>query len=153
MFLVLRLSLLSSLNPGVKSRMKMRLEQHRQAMFQLHLSDQQCYCPLRRVLYYIMGVFILLQSAIVTCIRFPTLQVIPREWGNRLPTLFYWWRVTWKVAHCSPVFPGRNSRCSQVGWPQDCIDTCYVRMWKLPKKIKGKNLKMTKERNFLSNLP
>ena len=29
------------LKPGVKSRKKMQLEQHGQAMLQLHLSDQQ----------------------------------------------------------------------------------------------------------------
>ena len=32
------------LTPGVKSRMKMQLEQRRQAMLQLYLSDQQFYC-------------------------------------------------------------------------------------------------------------
>ena len=31
--------------------MKMKLEQRRQAMLQLHLSDQQFYCRLRRILY------------------------------------------------------------------------------------------------------
>ena len=39
------------LKPGVKSRVKMKLEQRRQAMLQLHLSDQQFYCLQRRVLY------------------------------------------------------------------------------------------------------
>ena len=45
---------LSSLNPlklGVKLRMKMLLEQRRQAMLQLHLSYQQFYCLLRCDLY------------------------------------------------------------------------------------------------------
>ena len=37
--LVLQLSLHNLLKPGVKSRMKMQLEQRRQAMLQLHLSD------------------------------------------------------------------------------------------------------------------
>ena len=47
--LVLQLSLLDQLKPveNFKSRMKMYLEQRRQAMLQLHLSDQQFYCPLR----------------------------------------------------------------------------------------------------------
>ena len=44
--LVLQLSLLIPLKPGVQSRMKMKLEQRRQAMLQLHLSDQQFYCLL-----------------------------------------------------------------------------------------------------------
>ena len=44
--LVLQLSLPNPLNPGVKSRMKMELEQRRQAMLQLHLSDQQLNCLL-----------------------------------------------------------------------------------------------------------
>ena len=45
--LVSQLSLPKPLKPGVKSRMKMSLEQRRQAMLQLHLSDQQFYCLLR----------------------------------------------------------------------------------------------------------
>ena len=49
--LVLQLSLPNPLKPGVKVRMKMWLEQHRQAMLQLHLSDQQFYCLLRCFLY------------------------------------------------------------------------------------------------------
>ena len=39
--LVLQLSLPNQLKPGVKSRMKMELEQRRQAIVQLHLSDQE----------------------------------------------------------------------------------------------------------------
>ena len=50
--LVLQSSLPNPLKPGVKLRMKMNLEQRRQAMLQLHLNDEQCYCPLRYVLYY-----------------------------------------------------------------------------------------------------
>ena len=46
---VLQLSLANPLKPGVKLRMKMQLEQCRQAMLQLHLSDQQFYCLLRCV--------------------------------------------------------------------------------------------------------
>ena len=38
--LVLQLSLPNPLKPGVKSRMKMKLEQHWLMMLQLHLSDQ-----------------------------------------------------------------------------------------------------------------
>ena len=49
--LVLLLSLPNPLKPGVKLRMKMQLEQRRQAMLQLHLSDQKCYCLLRCDLY------------------------------------------------------------------------------------------------------
>ena len=49
---VLQLSLPNPLKPGVKSGMKMQLEQHRQVMLQLHLSDQQFYCLLRCILYY-----------------------------------------------------------------------------------------------------
>ena len=37
--------------PGVKSRMKMQLEQCRQMLLQLHLSDQRFYCLLRYILY------------------------------------------------------------------------------------------------------
>ena len=48
---VLRLSLPNPLKPDVKSRMKMQLEQRRQTMLQLHLSDRQFYCLLRCVLY------------------------------------------------------------------------------------------------------
>ena len=40
---------LNLLMPCVKSRMKMQLEQCRQAMLQLHLNDQQFYCLLRCV--------------------------------------------------------------------------------------------------------
>ena len=48
---VLQLSLPNPLKPGVKSRMKMKLKQRRQAMLQLHLSDQQLYCLLWCNLY------------------------------------------------------------------------------------------------------
>ena len=48
---VLQLSLSNPSKPGVKSSMKMQLEQRRQAMLQLHLSDQQSYCTLRWDLY------------------------------------------------------------------------------------------------------
>ena len=44
--LVLQLSLPNQLKQGVKSRMKMWLEQLRQAVLQLHLNDQQLYCEL-----------------------------------------------------------------------------------------------------------
>ena len=49
--ILLQLSSLNSLKPGVKLIMKM-LEQRRQAMLQLHLSYQQLYCLLRCDLYY-----------------------------------------------------------------------------------------------------
>ena len=49
---VLRLSLPNPLKPDVKSKMKMQLEQRRQAMLQQHMSDRQFYCLLRCVLYY-----------------------------------------------------------------------------------------------------
>ena len=48
---VLRLSLPNPLKPDVKSRMKMLLEQRRQAMLQLHMSDRQFYCLLGCILY------------------------------------------------------------------------------------------------------
>ena len=44
--LVVQLPLPNPMRPGVQSRMKMWLEQRRQAMLQLHLSDWQVYCPL-----------------------------------------------------------------------------------------------------------
>ena len=37
----MQLSVPTVLKPGIKPRMKMRLEQCRQAMLQLHMSDQQ----------------------------------------------------------------------------------------------------------------
>ena len=49
--LVLQLSLPNPLKLDVKSRMKMQLEQRRQAMLLLQLSDQQVYRLLRCVLY------------------------------------------------------------------------------------------------------
>ena len=49
--LVLQLSLSNPAKPGVKPRIKMWLEQRRQAMLQLHLNDQQFYCLLRCALY------------------------------------------------------------------------------------------------------
>ena len=39
--LVLQLSLPNPLKPGVKLRIKLKFEQHREVMLQLHLSDQQ----------------------------------------------------------------------------------------------------------------
>ena len=50
-YTVLRLSLPNPLKPDVKSRMKMLLEQRRQAMLQLHLSDRQINCLRRGGLY------------------------------------------------------------------------------------------------------
>ena len=47
----LQLSFCSVLKPGVKSRMKMQLDQCRQTVLQLHLSDQQFYCLIRCFLY------------------------------------------------------------------------------------------------------
>ena len=49
--LVLQSSLANPKKTDVKLRMKMYLEQHRQAMLQLHPSDQQFYGLLRCVLY------------------------------------------------------------------------------------------------------
>ena len=49
--LVLELSLSNPMKPGVKSRMKMWLDQRRQAMLQLHLSDRQFYCLLTCDIY------------------------------------------------------------------------------------------------------
>ena len=48
----LQLSVHNILKPGVKWRMKMWLEQRRQAVLQLHLSDQQFNCLLKCVLYW-----------------------------------------------------------------------------------------------------
>ena len=48
--LVLHLSLPNPLKPNVTSIMKMYLDQRRQAMLQLHLSDQQFHCLLGCVL-------------------------------------------------------------------------------------------------------
>ena len=48
---VLPLSLPNPTKPGVKSRMKMELEQRRQVMLQLHLNYRQFYCLLECVLY------------------------------------------------------------------------------------------------------
>ena len=45
--LMLQLPFPNPLKSGVKSRVKMQLEQRRQAMLQLHLNDQQVYCLLR----------------------------------------------------------------------------------------------------------
>ena len=42
--IIAQLSSLKPLNPGVKLRMKMLLEQRRQEMLQLHLSYQHYYC-------------------------------------------------------------------------------------------------------------
>ena len=58
--LVWQLSLCNLLKPGVKSRMEMQSEQRRQAMLQLHLSDQQFYCLLRCDLYYEIWRYIIL---------------------------------------------------------------------------------------------
>ena len=49
--LFLQFFLPDPLKLGIESRMKMQLEQRRQAMLQLHLSDQQVYCTLRCVSY------------------------------------------------------------------------------------------------------
>ena len=49
--ILMQLSSLNLLKPGVKLIMKMLLEQHRQVMLQLHLSDQQFNCQLKCILY------------------------------------------------------------------------------------------------------
>ena len=53
--LILQLLLPNSLKPGVKSRIKMSMGQRWQAMLQLHLSDQQVYCLLRCILYWMFN--------------------------------------------------------------------------------------------------
>ena len=58
--LVLQMPLPNPLKPGVKTRMKMQLEQRRQAMLQLHLSDQQFY-------YIVMCVYIRGFMVVVQC--------------------------------------------------------------------------------------
>ena len=50
--LILQLPLPNPLKPGVKLRMTMQLEQRRQTLLQLHLSNQQVYCPLWCALYW-----------------------------------------------------------------------------------------------------
>ena len=68
--LILQLSLPNPLKPGVKSRMKMQLEQRRQAVLQLHLSDQQFYCL--KGASYIRGLILTCCSLVVA--HFMTLQ-------------------------------------------------------------------------------
>ena len=60
--LVLQLSLHNLLKPGVYSRMKMKLEQRRQTMLQLHLSYQQFCSPLTRGLYWEIWRYLLIYS-------------------------------------------------------------------------------------------
>ena len=45
------MSMPNPLKPGIKSKMKMYLEQRRQVMLQQHLSDQQVYCILNSILH------------------------------------------------------------------------------------------------------
>ena len=49
--MVVSLLMPNLMKPDVKSRMKMQLEQRKQALLQLHLSDHQYYCQLRCVSY------------------------------------------------------------------------------------------------------
>ena len=49
---VTQLSLPDTLKPSVRSIINMQMEQHRQAMLQLHLNEQQCYCLSECGLYY-----------------------------------------------------------------------------------------------------
>ena len=65
--LVLQLSLCNILKPGVEWRMKMLLGQCRQAMLQLHLSDQQFYCRLRCILYQRFDSTSLIQYSLAEC--------------------------------------------------------------------------------------
>ena len=46
----------------------MHLEQRRQAMLQLHLSDQQFYCLLRYDLYYIRGLKVYDEDGACMCV-------------------------------------------------------------------------------------
>ena len=58
--LVLQLAVCITLKPGVKSRMKKQLEQRRQAMLQLHLSDKKIHCVLSAT--YIRDLTVLVES-------------------------------------------------------------------------------------------
>ena len=58
--LVLQLYLPNPLKPGVKWKMKMRLEQRRQKMLQLHLNEQPFHCLLSCDLYWSFSVYIYL---------------------------------------------------------------------------------------------
>ena len=60
--IILQLSLTNPLKPDVKSRMKMKLEQRRQAMLQLHLSDQQVYSLRRCDVTYIRDLTVLISQ-------------------------------------------------------------------------------------------
>ena len=72
----LQLSLPSPLKPGVNSGMKMQLEQHQQAMLQLHLSDQQIYCLLRCT--YIRGLKVIADVKYFQMVKW--LMVLGRGW-------------------------------------------------------------------------
>ena len=50
--LVLQFTMPNPMKPGVKSRMKMKLEQRRQALLLPHLSEQTFYCLLRCISYW-----------------------------------------------------------------------------------------------------
>ena len=107
--LVLQLSSPNPLKSGVKLRMKMLLEQRRQAMLQLHLSDRQSYCLLRCVLYYrLYG----------TC-HFHTTPL--SAYHNIRMCVALWMKVPWNIENSLyHVFLICSERCEWndlVDWP------------------------------------
>ena len=94
--LALQLSLSSPLKPGVKSWMKMWLEQRRQAMLQLHLSDQQFYYGAS----YIRGLTIrqCCRKMFVATHWFCVLRRIDISSLWKI-TVKYWVSVTWSYLH------------------------------------------------------
>ena len=85
--LVLQLSLPNPMKPGVKSRMKMQLEQRRQAMFQLHLSNQQFYCL--QGTSYIRGLKLVLSFSLELTKRCVIQWTVPLDYHKDLHRLMY----------------------------------------------------------------
>ena len=94
--LVLQLPLPNPFKPGVESRMKMKLEQRRQVMLQLHLSKKQIYCLLRCAFNKRFDVSYNVYNATGFHIVSYCIYIHAKEWGWRYhvncPT-FQWIRL------------------------------------------------------------
>ena len=111
----MQLPLPNPLKSGIESSMKMLLEQRRQAMLQLHLSDQQFHCLIRCVLHHrLYGTYLLIYAG---C------YVNDRVIGS--PKLIYPHMLSlhtypWKAGLC--IF-----NCSAVLWCASIIEYVMIR--------------------------
>ena len=105
--LVCQMALPNPVKPGGKSRMKMWLEQRRQVMLQLHLSDQQFYWMKRYGLWWYIEIW--------------KRVCLASEWGRNVAIMG--WEALWSLVHNSgQTFRTKWGNMQNIYWG---LDTQY----------------------------